>query len=78
MINTIISELGFGKLVLKACCNDTVNPEYAISLESDEGVRQDICLVRKSEEKDKTIECLLWTDKEDELYTHKYEIGMRD
>jgi hypothetical protein len=69
-------DIGFGKLVLEIYHqSDAPNPECTISLESEDNI-QDICMVRKSETKPKTVECLLWTDKNDENYTHKYEIGM--
>lgn len=67
-------DVGFGALIAEKYNMNTNDaaPELCIYLE-DNDIMQNIVLVRKSIKKN-TVECLVWTDSDDEDYTKKYLI----
>lgn len=63
------------ELVAELYNYDGEHPEIVVYIEKDMIVHQDICLVRRNKE-DSDIECIVWSDCEDEDYTHKFKIGI--
>lgn len=61
------------EIVVEINNHDGNHKEVCIYLEGPEIV-QDICLVRENDEDNNIIECLVWTDENDEDYTHKFDI----
>jgi len=71
-------DIGFAYLIAEQNAGDSPTPELFVCLEDKEtgSVTQDIVMVRPSE-KTTNIECLVWSDIEDEDYTHKIEVDIR-
>ena len=63
------------ELVAELYNHDGEHQEIVVYIEKNMLVHQDICLVRHNEE-DGDIECITWSDCEDEDYTHKFKIGI--
>lgn len=71
-----------GKFVVAETGIDPNHPEICVVLEDEEGFVQDICIVRhhldlSSEDvrKDNNcVDCLVYSDEQDENYTHKFVI----
>ena len=70
--------LGFANLVVEIYNSDYPVPEIVVSLESEDNM-QDIAVIRqainKENEKQEAVECLIYSDKDNEDYTHKFNIG---
>jgi hypothetical protein len=69
-MNKIIHDIGFAKLVA-----EIYEGEITICLES-ETISQDIVMVRKNMEHDKTVDCLVWRDEYSEDYTNAFQIKL--
>jgi hypothetical protein len=70
-------DISFANLIVGFHRNENDVVEAYIGLQNNKTYEfQDIAVVRKHKSLKNTLECLLWTDKNDEDYTHKYEIGM--
>ena len=68
-------ELGYANLTVEKCNGDYPNYELAVYLEDTKtGLAiQDIAIIRKAL-KGLDIECLIWTDQNDDDYTYKFNI----
>ena len=70
--------LGFAELVIEVCYSDCSVPEVCITLDNDKNM-QDIACVRQAtndnDEKQEAVEVLVYSDKDNEDYTHKFTIG---
>lgn len=82
MENKIKINLGENlELVAELYDYDGSHPEITVYIEKDGIVHQDICLVRphegpSGEQEVNLIDCLVWSDKNDEGYTSKNVIGI--
>ena len=75
--------LGNRKIVAEICDVDVseIPVELSVFIEDEDGsVLQDICLVRphcKSDRiEDNRVDCIVWSDENNEDYTHKHVIGV--
>lgn len=69
------------ELVADLYNHDGEHPEINVYIEKDGMIYQDICLVRPHEnemceQETNLIDCIVWGDKDDEDYTHKFVIGI--
>lgn len=64
------------ELVCELTNYDGLHPEMSIFIRNPKTgvVSQDVCLVRKKEDIDNVVECLVWGDEADEDYTNSFEI----
>lgn len=64
------------ELVCELTNYDGLHPEINIFIRNPKTgvVSQDICLVRKQDEADNVVECLVWSDETDEDYTNVFKI----
>ena len=64
------------KLVVDLCNMDRDPPEMFVSImDTKTKFVQDICMVRPNDNK---VECFIWTDPDDESWTHNFDIGIYD
>ena len=70
----------FGDYKIVAEINNTNLPYIPLELcvyicDKDNNFVQDICMVKQNN-KHNSVDCLVWTDSDDENYTHKHTIGV--
>ena len=82
MENKIRINLGYNlELVAELYNHDGKHPEITVYIEKDGVIYQDICLVRPHEnercmQENDIVDCIVWSDKDNEDYTHKFVIGV--
>ena len=76
-------DIGFANLVVHKTEEGGVINEFSIHLEEKETglIHQDIALVRASQDEDlqpipDSVDCLVWSNCDDEDYTHKFVIKL--
>ena len=74
-MSTMEIDIGFANLIVEKYDSGCPNLEFIICLQDKQSkeIIQDIALIRKSESGN-NIECLVWTDENDESYTHQFFI----
>jgi hypothetical protein len=91
MTNRLEIQLGANKIVAEVfCCGEAgIPPELNVYIQAKDGlILQDICLVRPNcdinrktmefETNNNFVDCLVWGDSDDEGYTKKFVIGVRE
>ena len=74
MKNKIVMKLSDGRELIAEVDNyDGEHEELAVYINSD-NLFQDICLIREDENTKNNIECLVWSDKDEEDYTDRFSI----
>ena len=76
MMDRISLDIGFAKLTVEIYKGDYPVSEICICLEDDKNI-QDVAVIRQvldSDKPQKAVECLVYSDKDNEDYTHKFKI----
>ena len=86
-MNKMRINIGAVNLTVEKYESEATIPELSVYLEDNETglILQDIALIRQSikdisanETYDNTVDCLVWADKDDEDYTHKFVISLTE
>jgi len=73
----IIVDVGFADLIAEICTDEVNYTEITVCLEDKNGLAiQDIVLIRKKENAEKTVQCLVYADEYTDDYTHDFKIKM--
>ena len=82
-MNKMSIDIGFANLTVEKYSNDSPFCEFSIYLADKElgAIHQDIALVRqaindKGHKISDTVECVVWSDCDNEDYTHKFVIDL--